>query len=377
MNPASLAGTRIGLLTASASRAGGGVFEAVAAHVAMLRALGATPVVIALHDEFAEVDRIRLGDIELILADVAGPRLIGFAPGLVGRLHAAKLDLLHLHGIWMYPSRAGLVWARETGKPYVISPHGMLEPWITGRGKWRKALARSGYERASWAAASLLHALTDSEARDIANETGRSDVLVIPNAGPAPGPVPVARPAPNVVYVGRIHPKKNLAGLVAGWCEARRPRDARLTIAGWGDPADVATLRALLIRGGDASVEFVGPVYGEAKRRLLETARYVILPSFSEGLPMAILESWAAGVPTIMTGECNLPEGFERGAALRCGAAPDNIARALEAGFALDETAWLAMAQSAQTLAAGPFSAESIACRWNKAYAGLLPSRVA
>lgn len=376
MNPASLAGTRIGLLTASASRAGGGVFEAVAAHVAMLRALGATPVVIALNDEFAEADRPRLGGAELILADVVGPRLIGFAPSLVRRLHAAKLDLLHLHGIWMYPSRAGLVWARETGKPYVISPHGMLEPWITGRGRWKKALARSGYERAGWAAASLLHALTDSEARDIASETARSDVLVIPNAGPAPGPVPGGRPAPAVLYIGRIHPKKNFAGMVAGWCAARRPSDARLTIAGWGDPADVAALRDLLADCGDPSVEFVGPVYGEAKRRLLETARYVILPSFSEGLPMAILEAWAAGVPTIMTEECNLPDSFERGAALRCGAAPDDIAQALEVGFALDEAAWLAMAQAGQMLAAGLFSAETIACRWCETYAGLLPDRL-
>ena len=375
MNAAPLAGARIGLLTASASRAGGGVFEAIAAHTEMLRALGATPVVVALNDEFAEADRARLGDAELVLADIAGPRLIGYAPSLVGRLHAARLDLLHLHGIWMYPSRAGLVWARETGKPYVISPHGMLEPWTTERGKWKKALARSGYERAGWAAAAAFHALTGGEARDIANESGRTDALVIPNAGPAPGPAPAALPAPNVVYIGRIHPKKNFAGLVAGWRAARRPAAARLTIAGWGDPADVAALRDLLAEREDATVEFIGPAYGEAKRRLLETARYVILPSFSEGLPMAMLEAWAAGVPTIMTEDCNLPEGFERGASLRCGTGPDDIARALEAGFALDEAAWLAMAQAGQALAIGPFSAGTIAHRWGEAYATLLAER--
>jgi poly(glycerol-phosphate) alpha-glucosyltransferase len=43
----------------------------------------------------------------------------------------------------MYPSRAGLQWARRTGKPYLISPHGMLDPWITGRGRAKKALAGS------------------------------------------------------------------------------------------------------------------------------------------------------------------------------------------------------------------------------------------
>jgi glycosyltransferase involved in cell wall biosynthesis len=375
MTSAPLSGARIGLLTASASRAGGGVFEAIAAHVEMLRELGATPVVAALNDQFVATDRARLGDAELVLADVAGPRPIGYAPSLVGRLHEARLDLLHLHGIWMYPSRAGLVWARQTGRPYVISPHGMLEPWTIARGKWKKALARSGYERASWAAASAFHALTGGEGRDIAAETGRTDTLVIPNAGPAPGPAPTRLRPPNVVYIGRIHPKKNFAGLVAGWAAAKRPADARLTIAGWGDPADVAALHAILAGREDPSVEFVGPVYGEAKQRLLEAARYVILPSFSEGLPMAILEAWAAGAPTIMTDECNLPEGFEHGAAMRCGTAPDDIARAIESGLALDEAEWLAMARVGQALVAGPFSAESISNRWGEAYAALLAER--
>jgi hypothetical protein len=40
------------------------------------------------------------------------------------------------------------------------------------------------------------------------------------------------------------------------------------------------------------------------------------LPSFSEGLPMSVLEAWSYGLPVVMTPECNLPEGFACGAAL-------------------------------------------------------------
>ena len=371
-NAAQLSGARIGLLTAAASRAGGGVFEAVVAQVDMLQASGAVPVVISLNDADAGADRARLGDAGVILADIAGPRQIGYAPDLIGRLHNARLDLLHLHGIWMYPSRAGSVWARHTGKPYVISPHGMLDPWIIGRGRFKKTLARVGYERASWATATALHALTEAEARDIADETGRTDALVIPNAGPAPGPAPDRPRAPEVVYIGRIHPKKNLAGLVAGWRAARRPVTARLTIAGWGDPADVAALRAMLAEADDPSVEFVGPVFGETKRHLLDEARFVVLPSFSEGLPMAILEAWAAGVPTIMSEACHLPDGFRHGAALRCDTAPADIARALGAGLSLDDDVWLAMGKASQSMASGPFSPKTITQKWCTAYAALL-----
>jgi len=377
VNPAPLAGARIGLLTAAASRLGGGVFEAVAAQAGIIRALGAAPVVVALADPHALEDRAKLGEAELVLADSAGPRQIGYAPDLIRRLDEARLDLLHLHGIWMYPSRAGSVWARRSGRPYLISPHGMLDPWITARGRWKKALARIGYERASWAAATAFHALTLREARDIADECGRSDSLVIANAGPqimmkARGSTPYELRAPRLVYLGRIHRKKNLAGLIEGWRRATRPPQARLIIAGWGDDDDVADLRALLAGLGDASIEFVGPVWGEAKQRLLETARFVVLPSFSEGLPMVVLEAWAAGTPTIMSEGCNLDSAFEVGAALRCGTDPADIARVLEAGFALTEPGWLAMTGAALGLAGGPFAPATITRCWGDAYGALL-----
>jgi len=49
---------------------------------------------------------------------------------------------------------------------------------------------------------------------------------------------------------------------------------------------------------------------------LLRSADAFVLPSFSEGLPMSVLEAWAYGLPVVMTPECNLPEGFDCGAAL-------------------------------------------------------------
>lgn len=361
----SLGGLRIGLLTASASRLGGGVFEAVAAHAAMLRERGGEAVVFALDDAHAQEDSARFVPSVVHHANVVGPRQIGFAPGLVDRLVAAQLDVLHLHGIWMYSSAAGSAWARRTGKPYFISPHGMLDPWITARGKLKKAAARFVYERRGWQSAYALHALTPREAADIARESGRDDSLVIPNAGPPAVPVPATLPGPEVLYIGRIHPKKNLVALVEAW-RALDPA-ARLTIAGWGEPDHVAQLEAALA-GAPASVRFVGPTYGEAKQKLLDEARFVILPSHSEGLPVAVLEGWAAAVPTIMTAECNLSEGFAAGAALECGFGAKDIAEVLGKALALPETAWSAMARAAHDLASGPFSAAAVAGAWARAY---------
>jgi poly(glycerol-phosphate) alpha-glucosyltransferase len=154
--------------------------------------------------------------------------------------------------------------------------------------------------------------------------------------------------------------------MIDGWISADLP-GARLKIAGWGDRADVAALTQAVDASG-GRVEFLGPVFGEAKQALLDEARFVVLPSHSEGLPMAILEAWANGVPTIMTRECNLPEGFTSGASLECGFETDAIADGLARAFALTEEQWGAMADAALGLARGRFSAQAVAAQWGETY---------
>ena len=87
----------------------------------------------------------------------------------------------------------------------------------------------------------------------------------------------------------------------------------------------------------------------------------MVLPSLSEGLPMAILEAWAAGTPTLMTAACHLPQGFAAGAALDCGIEP----------LAIDDSDWARMAEAALDLARGPFSADHVSRRWVEAYRAL------
>ena len=366
-----LTGRRIGLLTASASRLGGGVAEAVIVQAAMVRALGGEAVVFALADAHGEEDRARYAPSEVHLHGVRGPTQIGYAPGLADALLHAKLDCLHLHGIWMYPSSAGARWAKLTGKPYLISPHGMLDPWITGRSRLKKAVARLAYEHASWRRATAFHALTAREAGDIQRQSGRGESLVIANAGPPPSTTPQRLRAPQVLYIGRIHPKKNLLALVEAWARLDPQDSARLTIAGWGDDASVAELRAALAAAPN-SAEFVGPVYGDAKQHLLDAARFTVLPSFCEGLPMAVLEGWAAGAAAIMSGECNLPDAVTAGAAIDSGYTAESIAAALGQALGLSEAEWLVMSRASQALAAGPYSAGEITAQWGQAYRQLL-----
>lgn len=369
-----LSGLHIGLLTASASRLGGGVFEAAVSQAEMIRAHGGKASVFALEDEYSAEDATRFGRSRVHHAPVTGPAQIGFAPGLVQSLLNAELDLLHLHGIWMYPSRAGTIWAQRTLRPYLISPHGMLDPWITARGKAKKAIARIGYEHSSWRAAAALHALTAREARDIAAESGRNDSFIIPNSVPPTRAKRKGAGPPHFLYLGRIHPKKNIGALIEAWTAQSAIIDAagaKLTIAGWGEDDHVAELRRQLA-SAPASAEFAGPVYGRDKAELIHGARFFVLPSHSEGLPMAVLEAWAAGTPALITRECNLPEGFAAGAAMDCGFTPDTIGTALGQALSMPGTDWLEMSGAARRLAGSIFSPEAAALKWAETYRGFV-----
>ncbi len=365
---------RIGLLTGWLSRNNGGVFEAVVEQAALIASIGAKPVAIGLADDLSDKDRARLVDTDVFACPSYGPKVLGYSPGLAGALKEAKIDLLHLHGIWMYASHAGSQWAARTGKPYIISPHGMLDSWIMSRGKMKKAIGRIGYENANWRRASRFHALTEDEAADIRSVTGSDRIDVVPNAI-RPNEAKREATAPTVLYLGRIHPKKNVEALVRAWGMAKAAVEkagARLIIAGWGAEEDVASLESCLSAAQDPSIDFVGPVYGPEKAQLMADARYLCLPSFSEGLPMAILEAWASGTPTLMTSHCHLGLGFDEHAALDCGTEVSDIAACLGNALATDDREWSVMSDNARRLADKQFSHTVIRSRWSEVYGSML-----
>jgi glycosyltransferase involved in cell wall biosynthesis len=83
------------------------------------------------------------------------------------REEAAKADVVHNHGLWMWPNAYAREAAVAAGKPLIISPRGMLEAWSLGRSKLRKAVAWRLFERKNLQAAVMFHATAASEARSI------------------------------------------------------------------------------------------------------------------------------------------------------------------------------------------------------------------
>src|SRR5262249_4190605 len=226
-----------------------------------------------------------------------------------------------------------------------------------------------------------IHALSEGEARSL-NDLGFGDkVIKIPNG------VDIAKIAHQpissykiILYLGRLHPKKEVAETIIAWSLVRKALGTvagtwQLVIAGWDDGGHEEKLRKIVRqRGLEHHVVFLGPVFGADKEALYAKADAIILTSHSEGLPMSVLEAWAYGKPAFMTEQCNLPEGFKVGAAFKVTTDPRNIADVLV--DVLPNPERLAIAgQAARALAKTSFDWINISNQWHSLYESLRQNR--
>jgi glycosyltransferase involved in cell wall biosynthesis len=146
-----------------------------------------------------------------------------------------------------------------------------------------------------------------ASAREVEEHYAARAVEVLPNAAPAPvdGPVPAPAPAgeAKLLYIGGFHdPVKGGEVLLDALPAilAAHP-GVRVTIAGPGEPPE--RLRAV-----NGSASWLGWLDAEAKATALREADIFLLPSTSEGLPVALLEAMAYGKPIVATRVGGIPD---------------------------------------------------------------------
>jgi poly(glycerol-phosphate) alpha-glucosyltransferase len=149
-----------------------------------------------------------------------------------------------------------------------------------------------------------------------------------------------------------------------------------LEIASWDDGEHEAQLRAHCERLGlRSSVSWVGPQYGVDLAITFKRASAFILPSFSEGLPMAVLTAWAYGRPVLMTPHCNLPEGFAAQAAVAIDPEPDSIAEGITRIVEMPDEELAAMGRRGRRLVEEKFAWPQIAADMKTVYDWILGNR--
>jgi glycosyltransferase involved in cell wall biosynthesis len=339
---------KVGFLVSSVSREAGGLFQSVRGLAKAVIAKNVNATAFGMRDPNTALDAHQWRPVTVCTFHSQFPPW-GYSSHLAGALVGANLDILSTHGLWKYCSLASLRWHHRMRRPYVVHPHGMLEPWALQNSKLKKRIAAMLYEDRHLREAACLRALCDAEAQSIRAYGLHNPICVIPNGVDLPAERTdsafmaqdselsrVAEDKKLLLYLGRLHPKKNVANLIRAWKQTVDSNSSALeqwvlAIAGWDQNGYEGELKKLVSECGLAdSVRFLGPLFGPQKEAAYRACDAFVLPSLSEGLPMTVLEAWAYAKPIVMTPECNLPEGFAAEAALQIGTEPEQISAGLK-----------------------------------------------
>lgn len=271
----------------------------------------------AYGDEHA-ADKLRADGIMVLPSQRAA-----FTPAGYRQLAAAVrgADIVHCHTLWSPLVALSAAIARRSGIPYVLSPHGMLDPYSLGQKRVRKAAYLAAIERRLIDRAASVLYTTQSE-QDLASRSIASDTpgaVVALGADRPPGSVealsagffarhPDLAGKPLIIFLGRLHGKKRPEKLVEAMPAIRAALpDATLLLVGPGDDATTGRLKTLRdhLALGDG-VRFLGLLSGEPKWQALASARVFVLPSQQENFGIAVAEALHAGVPVLLTKHVNI-----------------------------------------------------------------------
>ena len=320
-------------ITRSCSRSAGGLFESVRGMVRAQLEHGMDVEVTCLNDQHLDEDILAWPNDVVSRFKNVGETGYGFSSELISHLKASNADVFHLHGIWNFAATACLFALRN--RPLVISPRGMLDKWILSRGTAKKRISAFFVERPLIRRA-VVHALNDSELISVQSFCPTTVCLVSPNAVTIPTQTiqhSSNSQAPfRFCFLGRIHPKKGLTELIHAISHLNTLTHRRfiLNIYGWGDENYIQEIISLTkTLKLSTQIFFNGPVQGVEKANAFLCSNAFILPSYSEGLPMAVLEAASYGLPCVLTKECNLPEFFTANAAIRSTQEPESIAQGM------------------------------------------------
>lgn len=246
-----------------------------------------------------------------------------------------KIDIFYLHMSYKGSfSRKYLIYklANAFGKKVLIHLHG--------------SEFRQYYENASTARKQRISELFTGSAgvivlgeywrKYIRNIAPEAKVEVVQNAVVIPNQVSVWNSEPTqLLYLGVLIPRKGVKDLLDAMHsltehDTKTQKNIRLVISGTGAEMESLQEQCRMLHL-EQYVDFVGWVDGEKKKELLMNSQCLILPSYNEGLPVAILEALSFGVPVVSTDVGSIREAVEDG----CNGhlipkhAPDQIAAAV------------------------------------------------
>ncbi len=256
------------------------------------------------------------------------------------RRAVSKADIIHIHSIWNGTVTTAATLCRHQGKPYVLSPRGMLDKNNVQHRKYFKKAYQLLIERHTLAGAAGWHFLDVSERADCCWPPRKyQGVIIAPNGLDVESIQTIAKtscqevlknPDPSLVFLGRLHSIKGLEIQVEALQILRESAiRATLYLIGPDDGVGENIVKFAHRLNVSDHVKRVGPIYNGERYAILREATAVLLTSHYECNAVAAAETLAAGGLLVATDSCNLDTVAAAGAAIVVPRNPTAVANAI------------------------------------------------
>ncbi len=228
--------------------------------------------------------------------------------------HLNGYDVVHIHGIWHFGSLAPFLVKSKV--PKIITIHGLLDRWAVNHHAWKKNLVTLLYQKRLLGKANVIHINNTDEEEDVIQYLGYrpGNMVIIPNGMRMTDYDPLSpkgmfRQHFNIpddkrilLFMGRLNIKKGLDILLPAFrnCHRSRP-DTLLILAGPDDGYKAEASEFIEKNGLSDAVKFTGMLTGELKKAALSDASVFVLPTYSEGFSIAVLEAMASRLPAVVS----------------------------------------------------------------------------
>jgi glycosyltransferase involved in cell wall biosynthesis len=346
------------------------------------REMGDLPVIASIGPKTAvakplELEARRRGIVVVAVRTADGPN-----PLSIRRLcrvsRSTRADVIHSHGYKGNVLLGALPRALRPA-PVITTVHGYTQPGPLSRMSlylWADRLVLPRLDRVVLVHADVAAKVGVSHlarTRWVVVENGMRPWTPRTNASLDPRVVQFCRPAPTLGAIGRLSVEKGLDVLVEAFrTVVDTGLDLRLVILGEG--GDRARLEGL-IREHGLGDRVLLPGYVEGARDYLPLFAALIHPSFTEGLPITILEAMQAGVPVVATSVGGVPDILDGGSGGIL-VEPRNaraLAEAIERAMRQPDRA-RGLADTARKAFGLRFSSRTMATQYRTIYSELLPS---
>lgn len=261
-------------------------------------------------------------------------------------------DMAYIVAVWNYPVLIAAYYCRKYGKPYIISPRGLLYPVATSKKFWKKLPYYYLVAKRSLKYATGIHYTTEDEVEKCHSSLGlKNKAIVIPNGVSSyqfedpqrtdkfKNRYRLLNGKKVILFLSRISWKKGLDLLVDAYAKLVEERDdIHLVIVGNDDEGyskkvkqwvknhglnyvDYGCYQQSGIKGGrikskngirkeaeekDIKVTFTGMLEGNEKFEALMGSDIFVLASYSENFGMAVVEAMACGIPVIISNQVGI-----------------------------------------------------------------------